>query len=184
MVKDVIHAFTHQSVRTNEVLRRANGLLIEKPLPGFVSLLLGILDPETGLLRHSSAGHPESMVKRAAGGIHKLGCGTAPLGVYPDASWKLQEVELEPGDLLLFYADGVTEARRAGEISGEKRLERLLGHKRISAGRLPNMILDQVLAFSHGALQDDVAILAISPTERARGAGAKPGPVQQKLLDG
>jgi PAS domain S-box-containing protein len=184
MVKDVVHAFTHQSLRTNEVLRRTNLLLIEKDLPGFVTLFLGILDPETGVFRFSSAGHPESMLRRVSGEIQMLGCGTSPLGIYPDASWKPHEVELAPNDLLLLYTDGVTEARRSGELFGEQRLERLLGRKRISVGRLPHLILDQVLAFSGGALQDDVAILALCLTELPEGARPKQAPVQQKLLDG
>ena len=48
LVKDVVHAFIHQTLRTHEVLRRTNGLLIEKNLPGFVTLFLGILDTGNG----------------------------------------------------------------------------------------------------------------------------------------
>jgi serine phosphatase RsbU (regulator of sigma subunit) len=173
LVKDVVHAFTHQSTRTHEVLRRTNLLLIEKELPAFVTLFLGILDPDAGLLRYSSAGHPESMVRRLSGEIEMLGCGTSPLGIYPDASWKPHEIGLSAGEVLLLYSDGVTEARRDKELFGEKRLERLLRRKRVSVGRLPHLILDQVLAFSGGSLQDDAAVLALSLTEAPEG---EPGP--------
>ena len=182
LVKDVVHAFTHQSIRTHEVLRRTNQLLIEKDLPEFVTLFLAILDPGTGIMHYSSAGHPESMVKRVGGQIEMLGCGTSPLGIYPDASWKPREISLAPGDLLLLYTDGVTEARRGVEMFGEKRLERLLKRKRISPSRLPHMILDQVLAFSGGSLRDDAAVLVLSLTEPPEGEAPRPA-AQQTLLD-
>jgi PAS domain S-box-containing protein len=182
LVKDVVHAFTHQSVRTHEVLRRTNALLVEKDLPGFVSLFLGIMDGETGSFHYSSAGHPETLLRRASGEIEALGSGSAPLGVFPEASWRPGAVDLEPGDLMLLYTDGVIEARRNGELFGERRLYRLLKRKRISVERLPHLIVDQVLAFSGGALQDDIAVLALTLTEGAE--GAKPGPSfkQEKLV--
>jgi PAS domain S-box-containing protein len=167
LVKDVVHAFTHQSLRTQEVLRRTNLLLIEKELPGFVTVFLGILDRNTGRLRYSSAGHPETLLRRASGEIERLGCGYSPLGVYPDAAWKANEVDLQVDDLLILYTDGVIEARRNGEFFGEKRLERLAKRKRLSPQRLPHLILDQVLAFAGGNLEDDVAVLALSLAEVA-----------------
>ena len=167
LVKDVVHAFLHQSLRTHEVLRRTNLLLIEKELLGFVTVFLGILDRSTGRLRYSSAGHPETLLRRASGQIERLGCGYSPLGVYPEASWKPQEVDLAVDDLLVLYTDGVIEARRNGELFGEKRLERLLKRKRLTPQRLPHLVLDQVLAFAGGNLEDDVAILALSLTDAA-----------------
>ena len=184
LVKDVVHVFTHQSLRTHEVMRRTNLLLIEKGLTEFVTLFLGILDPDSGSLRYSSAGHPESMIRRVSGEIEWLGCGTSPLGIYADASWKPHEILMAPGDLLLLYTDGVTEARRGLELFGEKRLERLLRRKRITAGRLPSLVLDQVLAFSSGSLHDDMAVLALALTEPPEGAPLRKAPAPQKLLDG
>jgi PAS domain S-box-containing protein len=181
MVKDVVHAFTHQSVRPHEVLRRTNSLLVEKQLPGFVSLFLGILDGATGDFRYASAGHPEALLRRVSGEIQFLGSGSAPLGVHPEASWRPGMVSLEPGDLLLLYTDGVTEARRNGEYFGEKRLATILKRKRISAERLPHIVLDQVLAFSGGNLKDDIAVLALSLTPGAA-AGRTGGAFTQGTL--
>lgn len=75
------------------------------------------------------------------------------------------ETQLEVGDILLLYTDGITEVRRNGEFFGEERLINLLKLKHLSAERLPKLILDKVLEFSGGVLQDDVAILALSPGE-------------------
>ncbi|NLF19193.1 MAG: SpoIIE family protein phosphatase, partial [Lentisphaerae bacterium] len=162
LVKDVVHAFAHQTLRPAEVLRRANGLLVEKALPGFVTLLLSILDRETGACRYANAGHPQAILKRASGEIETLGLGAMPLGVDPRGAWKPADVEMRAGDLLLLYTDGVLEARRGRDFFGEKRLVRILKRKRISASTLPQQVLDEVLAFSGGTLTDDLAVLALS----------------------
>lgn len=182
LVRDVVHAFTYQTLRTPEVLGRTNGLLVEKDLPGFVTAFLAILDTESGHLSYSSAGHPETLLRRASGEIEPLGSGSPPLGVFPDASWEAGAVELQAGDLLLLYTDGVLEARRNGDFFGQKRLERLLGRKGISVERLPHLVLDQVLSFSGGSLTDDIAILALSLTEAV--GESRPGQPfrQEKLL--
>ncbi len=166
LVKDVVHAFIHQTLRTEEVVRRTNGLLIEKHLPGFVTLFLGILDPGTGELRYSSAGHPDMLVRRASGEIEHLGAGSSPLGINVDAAWKPYEVKLDANDLLVLFTDGVIEARRNGELFGEERLDALVKQSGASSERLPHMIFDQVLAYSGGVLQDDVAILTLLLTTK------------------
>jgi len=93
------------------------------------------------------------------------------------------EIDLEVGDLLLLYTDGIIEARRDADFFGEKRLQALLRRKNISVERLPALILHRVLAFSGGELKDDVAILALTLT----GEGACNKPIkgsftQEKLL--
>lgn len=182
LVKDVVHAFAHQTVRPQEVLRRTNGLLVEKELPGFVTLFLGILDSVTGEFHFASAGHPNTLLRRASGQIQALGAGSAPLGVHAEATWKRGLVGLEAGDLLLLYTDGVIEARRNKEFFGEKRLETLLRRKRLSVERLPHTIVDQVLAFSGGDLRDDVAVLALSFAGPAPGARQDGRFTQESLL--
>jgi PAS domain S-box-containing protein len=181
LVKDVIHAFTHQSLRTHEVLRHTNKLLLEKNLPGFVTAFLGILDQNTGRLRYSLAGHPEALLRRVSGEVQRLGSGTSPLGVYPDPSWRTHEVDLEANDVLVLYTDGVIEARRNGEFFGETRLENVIKRTDVSPQRLPQLVLDQILAFSDGGLQDDVAVLALSLREIVVGT-SKPPVKQEKLL--
>ncbi len=165
LVNDVVHAFTHQSLRTNEVLGHTNGLLVEKGQPGFVTAFLAILDPGTGLLRYSSAGHPEPLLRRASGEVESLVSGSAPLGVFADAAWRAQQTTMGPGDLLLLYTDGITEARAGAELFGEARLAQAIRHASAPVEDVPALVLEQVLAFSGGELRDDVAILALSLAE-------------------
>jgi serine phosphatase RsbU (regulator of sigma subunit) len=161
LAKDVMHAFAHLSVRPHRILEQTNELLLEKSVAGFVTVFLGVLDPQSLCLRYTSAGHPRPLLRRNSGEIETLGDGAPPLGVDDRASWKVDEVELAAGDLLLLYTDGIIEARRDREFFGEERLRALLDRKRLSVGRLPAYVLDKVLAFSRGALQDDVAVLSL-----------------------
>jgi phosphoserine phosphatase RsbU/P len=88
LVKDVVHAFIHEALRPHQVLKRTNALLVEKNLPGFVTVFVAVLDTPTGLLRFASAGHPEALLRRTSGEVQLLGSGSLPLGVFADATWK------------------------------------------------------------------------------------------------
>jgi serine phosphatase RsbU (regulator of sigma subunit) len=182
LVKDVVHAFTHQSLRTHEVMRQTNKLLVEKDLPGFVSLFLAILATDTGHLRYSSAGHPYTLLRRAAGDVELLGCASSPLGVFPEARWRPHETEMSAGDLLLLYTDGVTEARSGDEFFGEERLGRLVKRQQASPDKLPGQILDRVLEFSGATLRDDLAIMALSFTESGLHSNGHKRFKQERLL--
>ncbi len=182
LVRDVVHAFAHQSLATDQVMEWSNDLLLEKELPGFVTLFLGILDGDTGELRYSSAGHPEMLVRRTRGGVDSLRSGSPPLGVRPEHAWKQYTTELGTGDVLLLFTDGIVEARCDGKQFGEERLISLLGRARIPVERLPQRILDKVLDFSQGTLVDDAAVLALSLDDGADGLAAAARRFKQEKL--
>ena len=94
-----------------------------------------------------------------------MGKNHAPLGVFADWSCSTDSIEVRAGDTVLLYTDGLTEARLDREIFGEGRLSAAF-EKRLAMDikGLPQALLDDVLAFSGGRLQDDVAILAVRPT--------------------
>jgi serine phosphatase RsbU (regulator of sigma subunit) len=171
LTKDVLHAFTHQSLDPASVLEQTNTLLLEKGLTRFVTVFLGILEMETGLLRYCSAGHPEVLIRRAAGKVESLRSGSSPLGIFPEAAWIAHEVPLGEGDLLFLYTDGVIEARMDGEFFGEDRLRDFLRRRRRRVEGLPEQVLDEVLAFSKGILVDDVAMLAVALADDMSSAG-------------
>jgi PAS domain S-box-containing protein len=106
-----------------------------------------------------SAGHPLPLVLR--GSVVEEACGPGPmLGALAEADWRLNLVVLEPGDQLVLYTDGVTDARARGEIFGEERLrEHLRGAEdpaaavaRIEAG---------LAEFTAGPIADDAAAVAV-----------------------
>ena len=127
--KDIVHAFAHQFRRPHLVLRETNRLLVEKNLPGFVTAFLGFLDPESGALVYSSAGHPPPLLS-TDGQVEPLSLAGMPLGVFADARYRDIETEIQEGSVLLFYTDGITEARQDGDLFGEQRLADALGRMR------------------------------------------------------
>lgn len=95
--------------------RAADAALLEQfPDSRFATAVLAELDVETGRLRYLNAGHPAPLLLRGGKLVRELGAaGRMPLGV-DDPSVEVAEEMLEPNDRLLFYSDGVTEARAAG----------------------------------------------------------------------
>jgi serine phosphatase RsbU (regulator of sigma subunit) len=183
LVKDVLHAFSYHSLRPDKVMRRTNRLLVGRELPGFVTLFLGMLDRVSGELRYASAGHPVALLRRGCGAIEELQSRSAPLGVYDDAGWQPHAVELEADDVLLLYTDGVLEARREGELFGDKRLAGILARRDVPLDRLPHTVVDEVLDFSGGVLRDDVAVLALQLDVASGGGVAKRRYRQASLLE-
>jgi len=162
MVKDTVHAFVHQFRWPHLVLRETNRLLVEKKLPGFVTAFLGFLDPESGMFTYSSAGHPAPLLA-TNGQIALLQSIGSPLGVFADARYRDKETVIQVGSLLLLYTDGVTEARRNGDLFGEERLAEALGRMgKRPVETLPSLLLEEALLFSGGLLGDDAALLAVN----------------------
>jgi PAS domain S-box-containing protein len=169
LAKDVIHAFAHQFRRPHLVLRETNRLLVEKNLAGFVSAFLGFLDPESGTLTFSSAGHPPPLLA-ADGRVTLLESIGSPLGVFSDARYSDNKIDVPKESLLLLYTDGVTEARRDGDLYGEQRLaESLQRLQGLPVEGLPSRLLGEALGFSGGFLADDAALLAVNCSGNADG---------------
>jgi serine phosphatase RsbU (regulator of sigma subunit) len=131
----------------------------------FVTGQLGSLELSTGKLRWMNAGHPSPMLLR--GGSHLLDLVSEtclPIGL-ADVPGAVAEVALEPGDCVLFFTDGVTEARSpAGEVFGRERLGDLLVRASASGEILPETLrrlCHDVLAHQGGHLQDDATLLIL-----------------------
>ncbi len=165
LVKDVVNAFSHQYKHPRLVLDRTNDLLIQKGTPGFVTIFLGIVDPQTRILTYSSAGHPNALVRSEAGTVTRLRAAAPPLGVFPDQLWTEYQTPLGERDVLFLYTDGALEARRDGEFFGQERLEAVLSRwSDPHPEGLLQVVLEEVMAFSGGHLVDDVALLALQLT--------------------
>lgn len=112
-----------------QVLAQANQLLCERnPMELFVTACYGIYSPEKGQLVYASAGHHAPLLRRADGQVTSLPCvQDLALAVLPDIAYADRHCTLQPGDSLLLYTDGITEAfSRTGEAYGEPRLKRWL----------------------------------------------------------
>ena len=109
-----------------------NRAVAERCPPGrFITLVYALLEPRTGQVGYSNAGHNYPILIRASGEVEQLRRGALVMGIQPWIEYELSETSLAPGDLLALYSDGVTEARRAsGEEFGESGLTEFLTARR------------------------------------------------------
>lgn len=131
----------------------------------FVTVFHGVLDLATGVLRYCNAGHNPPYLLHARGGWRRLEATGVPFGIGAGIRHRVNEVRLEPGDMLFLFSDGITEAfDRAGREFGEARLEAALagGGGRGAAG-IVECVLAETRAFAAGAEQsDDITCLALA----------------------
>ncbi|MEK7331237.1 MAG: PP2C family protein-serine/threonine phosphatase, partial [Candidatus Eisenbacteria bacterium] len=110
------------------VMRKVNGLLHESTdRDKFVTAFYGVLDHKNRVLIFSNAGHNPPVLFRSEGRIEYLEEGGVALGVLPEAHYEERPIALRPGDVLLFFTDGVSEAESpTGEHFGQQRIERVV----------------------------------------------------------
>jgi sigma-B regulation protein RsbU (phosphoserine phosphatase) len=141
-----------------------NRLSENNPNLMFVTLFLALLNIESGELRFVNAGHPPSLVVSKEGRTRRLeGLSGPACGIMEDRGYKTFQDRLEPGDLLIGYTDGVTEAvNLADEQYGEERLEKVLSRPDQSAEETASAILADVETFTSGAEPfDDVTLIVV-----------------------
>jgi sigma-B regulation protein RsbU (phosphoserine phosphatase) len=130
----------------------------------FVTLFYALLNPERGELRYSSAGHNPPYLLRAGGGLETLPNTGIPVGVLEEAVWSERAIQLQPGDTLVLYTDGVTEAQDVqGDFFGEPRLEAVLNaHLGEPAENILQAIRRDLAEFVGAAHQtDDITLMVI-----------------------
>jgi serine phosphatase RsbU (regulator of sigma subunit)/PAS domain-containing protein len=127
----------------------------------YVTMLLLVLDPATGAVSWSSAGHPPPVL--ACPGPRVLAFdGSLPLGMFPDASYRTARLRLQPGRCLVLYTDGVIEARNLdGQELGGEGLEAAIPPMAASAAAVAEAILKQVQSHTGDHLDDDAAVLVL-----------------------
>jgi sigma-B regulation protein RsbU (phosphoserine phosphatase) len=129
----------------------------------FATLFFGVYDGATRKLRYVNCGQVAPLLLRASGALERLGPTATMLGAFRHWTCVEQTAELDPGDVLLLYSDGVTEAERsAGNDYGEERLVRALrANRSLPAAALVQAIVEEVTSFSDGSRSDDVTVVAM-----------------------
>lgn len=151
----------------DEVVERMNNSVSQgNTSEMFVTLFVGKLDLETGLLKYCNAGHNPIVVIDPEGNASFLPClPNIAIGVFPGFKYKMQEISLKKGTRLVLYTDGVTEAERADKTQfGEKRLLQWAANPGTypNAAEACNGLYQVVKDFVEGNEQnDDITIMTI-----------------------
>ena len=149
------------------VTRLNRGISQQCPSNRFITFFLAAYDPGTGEVSYANAGHNPPFIVRAQGRIEVLEGGGPPLGIIGRMRYQPARVQLEPGDTLVLYSDGLSEAMNEyGEEFTEERLSQLLidlrGH---SANDMINSILAALARFVGNApANDDVTVVVARRT--------------------
>jgi serine phosphatase RsbU (regulator of sigma subunit) len=144
------------------VFNHLNKFLCDRAAVGrCATMFFGLLEPG-GALEFVRAGHPSPLLMRRGEVSELYSTGSFPIGLVEKASYTSSRIQLEPGDTLLLYTDGVTEAEsRARSLFEDERLKEAFGrYKDLSLKALQEGILSTVEKFTEGASQsDDITLL-------------------------
>ncbi|MDE3155988.1 MAG: PP2C family protein-serine/threonine phosphatase [Acidobacteriota bacterium] len=158
-------AFTTQARHAHDparVLTAMNAALAGQLERGFVTAVYAVIDTGRRTMTAANAGHPPLLVGRADRGVEELSAHGLMLGVVPDASYTNTELELLAGDRILFYTDGVTEARNPeDEFFDDDRVKAwLTSAGEPEAGPLADAALDALARWrGRETFEDDVTFV-------------------------
>ena len=148
-----------------DILTRVNAQLAKENQANlFVTMILGVVDTQSGRIVYGQGGHNPPVLLSADGKPAYEPPGGMPLGVFDDAKFGEREMQLKAGETLLVYTDGVTEAmNQARDLFGEERLlEALAQRASLSAEKLTECVVEKVEDFVQEAERsDDITLLAI-----------------------
>lgn len=159
-------AFLSASSTTDipEVLARINSFLSDRSEHGKYATMFYSKLESSGQLTYVNAGHCPPLLIHKTGEIEKLEAASMPVGLLPEASFVPEQRALAPGDRLVLYTDGVTEAQNeAGEFFGRRRLrEAVQRGNGATCAELHEAILSAILDFTAGAEQaDDLTLVVV-----------------------
>jgi sigma-B regulation protein RsbU (phosphoserine phosphatase) len=164
-----LHAAIHaQSASHNSLvatISAVNRYLADNiPANRFVTLFYAELDPQSGTLSFLNAGHNPPLIVHSAGTVEQLASGGLPLGIKPDAEYREGRTQLQKGDVLCIYSDGVTEAvSPTGEEFGATRLYEVVSRNiEASAAGIRDRIESSLTKFAQGtSAADDITLVIV-----------------------
>ena len=160
-----VRAFATAAAEPHDVCASVNRLLCRNIAVGkFVTFCYAVIDTRHRTIVYANAGHFPPVLMRADGRVDRLTTTGLVLGVANDWTYKTGMLDLRPGDRLVLYTDGITEAMSpAGDEFGDARLvETIRAHRHVPAEPLARAVHDAVTAWTGGAPQDDATLIAIA----------------------
>ncbi len=161
-----LHVMLPMDVNIEEAVGHLNRVICENTdFDKFITFFVSILHLDSGQLEYVNAGHNPPMLVRADGSIELLETGGLLLGVMKSLGYERGTVDLHPGDVVVMFTDGVTEAMNSdGEEYHEDRLEAVLKKvHHLSAQEILKAIREDVSAFTGpvSALSDDLTLVVL-----------------------
>jgi|GEM_PF-1761420 len=163
-IRSTVHAYVHQSASPSSALARTNSVMCLQPGDDviFATAFLALVNLRTGQINYAGAGHPPAVICRADGSVSMLHLGQMPLAVLDGQDYGEHADRLEPGDTLVLYTDGISEARRHKELFGIEGIERCVqGCCALSARQVADRLINAASDWTEGALRDDAVVVAI-----------------------
>ena len=154
-----------------EVLEQVNETLLARiPQNMFVTCFYAILDPHSGTLRYTNAGHDPPYLHRN-GNAEQLKARGMPLGLMPGMGYEEKETILGAGEVTLLYSDGLVEAHDPkGEMFGFPRLGELVAEHAAEEGSLGDILLRELYSFvgESWEQEDDITLLTLKRSASLR----------------
>ncbi len=170
-VASTMRAFADGQHSPRALVERLNTAVVRSSAAGkFVTFFYAELDHARGHLRFVNAGHNYPRIRRASGELAALETGGVPLGLFDGATYDEAETRFAPGDALLLFSDGISEAMDTfHQEYGEERLDELWRESGHGSGTaMLDRVYDDVSRFRGNAAQsDDMTMVVVSPTPGA-----------------
>jgi sigma-B regulation protein RsbU (phosphoserine phosphatase) len=160
-----IRAFSGEETSPARVTAQVNQSLCRNSgISRFVTLFYGVLNTETRTLVFSNAGHNPPILVRADGAVQRLSTGGLLLGVYADSAYAQGEVSVGPGDRLVLFTDGITEAvdARDADFGDDRLIDVALRHRHGSAPELVEAVFSAVSRFAGPVFADDATVMCVA----------------------
>jgi len=160
----IVHAFVPGQLAPHELCAKANQIIAANVAPGkYITFFYAVVDTARMRIDYCNAGHNLPILQHTDGTLETLGQGGPVLGVLPDAHFVSGFAQLQGGDCLTLFTDGLTEATNAAdEEFGEKRLMDLFKQRSGGAEECHREVLAAVTQFSNGVFHDDVTLLIMT----------------------
>ncbi len=159
----ILRSLAQQKLQPAEMLREMNRLICERRIEErFLTMCFATWQKGRNRLRVANAGQSQPLLWKR-GRCEKLNLVGFPLGLFDEVSYVEWSTTLDPGDMLVFYSDGVTDAANGrGELYGTQRLADLLAaNASLTAGEFADLALDDVKLFAEGTPAGDDITLVI-----------------------
>lgn len=159
-----VRAFAQEAAAPSSICGSVNRLLCRNMASGrFVTFCYARIDTANRRIVYSNAGHNPPLLVRGDGTVERLGEGGMVLGVFPENAYDQAELKLSSGDRLLFYTDGITEARSPGgdEYEEDKLAAVAVRMRSQPVEAIKDGILADVNAFTGGHFDDDATLIVV-----------------------